>query len=453
MNERKSTRKHKDFLRSWIGNRSRIYSNDAARPPMVKLKKWQLVIIGLLLGLLYGAVTLNFSLSLQVYYLLCLAGLIIIFRQPQPLLLSEGEKIGLMVIVIFCLISIFTFWVNGMPGKGSLYVQGRHGKFLLAIPIYYVFRNYYIPNRLICILAIFVSLELLIIAIIDQSTNSVFGWPGRASGNTHPIYFGIQALMMAVIILALHDEWSQKRILGLLAKFSLAAAVIALIMTGSRSVWLALPVIGILYMASRTEKVNMRYAFRMIAIVLASTVLLYQLPPVKDRWNEAIQEFHDYQLSESVDDPARLSSLGARLEMWRAARLMILDNPVLGVGTGGFQITATKYYENGGWSNDLPTRNGPHNQYLNSWASRGIIGLIATVLILVGPFIYCLRVRKESSFQDVRQLALACMMIVVIFAISGLSEDTLEKKPLIILYLTSLTVMLGQIRHRLTLSS
>lgn len=439
---------HSDFSRSLFGSNGRAFLNGEARPLVNKLANWQLALTGLLLGVLYGAITLDFSLSLHIYYIFCFTGLVVAIREFGLLPLSENEKTGLMIVLIFCLVSIFTFWINGMPGKGNIYVQGRHGKFLLAIPLYFFFRHFFIPNVVIWMLAIFVAMELLLIAVVDQATTDIFAWPGRASGNTHPIYFGIQSLMMITLILAFRDEWSQKKLPRLLARLGILAAFLALIMTGSRSVWLAVPVIGILYLVSRVDQFKISYALKVSAIVLVSSVLLYQLPFVKDRWNEAIDEFHEYKISESVDDPARVSSLGARLEMWRAARLMIMENPMLGVGTGGFQTTATRYYEQGGWSIDITHRNGPHNQYLNSWASRGIVGLTVSVLILLAPFLYCMHVRRDSPFQDIRQLALACMMVVVIFAVAGLSDDSLEKKPLIILYLTTVTLLLGQIRHR-----
>lgn len=415
---------------------------------MNELKKAQLGLLGLLLGLLYGATTIQFSLSLQIYYLFCIAGIFILLSQSDRLPLTDHEKIGILIILIFCLISVLTFWINGMPGKGNIYVQGRHGKFLLAIPVYYFFRHFYIPTRLIWSLAIIIALGLFFIAVIDWSTNGVFGWPGRASGNTHPIYFGIQSLMMTVLILVFRSQWRKDRTTNLIAWVSISAAIAALIMTGSRSVWLAAPVVGALYLVSNTEKLQFKYAIKVCVLIIIASTLLYQLPPVKNRWNEAIQELQDYQISESVEDPVRISSLGARLEMWRAARLMIMDNPILGVGTGGYQVTATQYYNDGGWSKDITKRNGPHNQYLNSWASRGIFGLAITLLILGGPLVYCLQLRKNSKLEEVRALALACIMIIAVFAVSGLSEDTLEKKPLIILYLTTLTLLLGQIRHR-----
>ena len=438
---------HSDFSKSLFSADGRAFLNDVARPPVHQLETHQLLLLSVLLGILFAAVTLEFSLSLNIFYLLCFVGLAMGVHHRGFLPLTENEKTGLMIVLIFCLISIFTYWINGMPGRGDIYVQGRHGKFLLAIPLYFLFRGYFIPNKVIWILSVLVAMELSVIALVDLGTG-VFEWPGRASGNTHPIYFGVESLMMLVLILAFRDDWGQKKWPRFLARAGLLAAFAALIMTGSRSVWLALPAVGLLYLFTRSHQFRTAYVLKVTALVFLASVALLQLPFIKDRWDEAVDEFQSYQSSESADDPARTTSLGARLEMWRAANQMIIDNPLLGVGTGGFQTTAKAYYEAGGWSHDLATRNGPHNQYLNAWASRGIGGLVVSILLLLAPFLYCLRVRKESQFDDVRQLALACMMIAVIFAVTGLSEDVLEKKPLIILYVTSMTLLLGQIRHR-----
>ncbi|MCB1754985.1 MAG: O-antigen ligase family protein, partial [Gammaproteobacteria bacterium] len=244
------------------------------------------------------------------------------------------------------------------------------------------------------------------------------------------------------------DEWSRKKWPSILARIGILSGFAGLVLSGSRSVWLALPVIALVYIASRTEKLRIRYLLQALGILALLMVALYQLPFVKHRWVEAANELRDYTASESVDDPARVSSLGARFEMWRAALQIIADNPMLGVGPGGYQTTVTAYYHQGGWSLDMTKRNGPHNQYLSAWASRGIAGLVTTVLIMAAPWFYCLSIRRNSEFEDIRQLALACMMFIMIFAITGLSDDSLDKKPLIVLYFTTLALLLGQIRHR-----
>ncbi|MCB1754629.1 MAG: hypothetical protein KDJ38_03850, partial [Gammaproteobacteria bacterium] len=196
-----------DFSRPRLSGRGKAFLNDEARPRLNHLQTWQLSLVGVLLAVFYGTIPLELSASLQVYYLFCLAGLVIAIGRRPLLPFNETEKTGILIILVFFLVSLITFWINGMPGKGDIYVEGRYGKYLLAIPVYFFFREFYIPNRLIFMIATLVAIQLAVIALIDVFSPGVFDWPGRASANTHPIYFAMLSLGMAVIILAFRDEW------------------------------------------------------------------------------------------------------------------------------------------------------------------------------------------------------------------------------------------------------
>ncbi|MES2244382.1 MAG: O-antigen ligase family protein [Pseudomonadota bacterium] len=85
------------------------------------------------------------------------------------------------------------------------------------------------------------------------------------------------------------------------------------------------------------------------------------------------------------------TSLGRRMVMYQTTLGMIRDNPLLGVGTGGFKqsfsaIAAEKY---SGWR-AIPF-DDPHNQYLFVLAENGLVGLI-TFLLMIGMILkYCLK--------------------------------------------------------------
>lgn len=70
--------------------------------------------------------------------------------------------------------------------------------------------------------------------------------------------------------------------------------------------------------------------------------------------------------------PDETSSVGQRLEFVRNTLSVIRDNPLLGVGTGGF---ATAYNALAARTGDAPTTN-PHNEFLMTIAQFGIVGLV-----------------------------------------------------------------------------
>ena len=61
-----------------------------------------------------------------------------------------------------------------------------------------------------------------------------------------------------------------------------------------------------------------------------------------------------------------------RLFMWRGAVQIFLENPILGVGTGGYPIA---YQERG--DQDWPYMAHPHNNFLYMAVSFGVIGILA----------------------------------------------------------------------------
>ena len=61
-----------------------------------------------------------------------------------------------------------------------------------------------------------------------------------------------------------------------------------------------------------------------------------------------------------------------RLYMWRGATEIFLENPIVGVGTGGFPVVL---HERG--DPDWPHANHPHNNFLYMAVSFGVIGIVA----------------------------------------------------------------------------
>ena len=441
--------RHSDFSQPRSGADGRVFLNDSPTPVPEPVSPGAAWATGAALTALTCMLAVDDAVSLWIFYGFCFAGLLKIARDGLRIPFSETEKTGFALISVFFLVSLLSFWLNQMPGKGAIYVEGRHGKFLFAILAYLFFRSVWLPDRVIWISAAVSALFYALIGIIDLNTLGGFGWPGRASLNTHPIFFAMISLSMAMVLLGYRDFWSKRPGAAWLARLAIVAGLAAMVMSGSRSVWLALPFMAVVYLVSRRhDRLRIRHVLQASGAVLVACLLLYQIPYVKDRWVEASGEYSGYMASEAASDPVRATSLGNRLEMWRAAWQMILENPLLGVGPGGYQVTASKWVEQGDWAPRLSTRNGPHNQYLQAWSARGILGLFTTVLLMLAPVVYVAMVRRRHPALDIRALSLAVMMIALVFAVTGLSDDSLQKKPLIVFYCTWMALLLGQVRHR-----
>jgi O-antigen ligase len=89
----------------------------------------------------------------------------------------------------------------------------------------------------------------------------------------------------------------------------------------------------------------------------------------------------DYQLYRDESVP---TSIGERLEYWRAALKFYADAPVIGHGTGSTEGLYLKAASDSGWIKGVRVFPNPHNQTLNvavQWGTLGIVLLYAMWLL------------------------------------------------------------------------
>ncbi len=104
----------------------------------------------------------------------------------------------------------------------------------------------------------------------------------------------------------------------------------------------------------------------------------YSLSPVfKQRINIAYLEVAHFQKNPNT-------SVGQRLQFWCNSWRIIRHNPLLGVGTGGFQEAYARVNRDN--SPSCVATDNPHNQYVLVAAMVGIPGVIALLLIFVVMF-------------------------------------------------------------------
>ncbi|HKU19255.1 MAG TPA: O-antigen ligase family protein, partial [Candidatus Saccharimonadales bacterium] len=88
------------------------------------------------------------------------------------------------------------------------------------------------------------------------------------------------------------------------------------------------------------------------------------IAPGKTVWVVPL-ESHIGEFGMSVAD----NSVGNRLEMWRAAWMLFLSHPLLGVGTGAYQPSTDRLIAEGKIMPTIASYDHPHNDYLNALAS------------------------------------------------------------------------------------
>lgn len=147
--------------------------------------------------------------------------------------------------------------------------------------------------------------------------------------------------------------------------------------------------------------------FIVAAAFMTVFVLLSLSPKVRERIALIPKEIKQYQSG----DQAKTSSVGERLEMWRDAWGIFINNPVAGAGTAGFLHESGKRHPGRGASH-------PHNSYLFIAANYGILG------ILVYGWLAVLTIRRAWQTRHTLQGHTILAFISVIL-IGSLTDTTI----------------------------
>lgn len=120
--------------------------------------------------------------------------------------------------------------------------------------------------------------------------------------------------------------------------------------------------------------------------------------------------------------PLVKTSVGHRLEMWRAALALFLKNPWLGSGTGSFHATGEAAL---GDSAAAPVVGGyehAHSDYLTSLGTKGVLGFLVLLALLLTPRLLDSRL---NGGKRVRVMKVPTLMLVCGFGAFALTETML----------------------------
>lgn len=130
------------------------------------------------------------------------------------------------------------------------------------------------------------------------------------------------------------------------------------------------------------------------------------------------------------------TSIGHRLQMWRAASIIIPQHPILGSGENHRSIKKALAEENIIPVSIVKYRHY-HNNYVNSLVKNGAVGLILTLSILIYPLVYFL---KSNTFENI-----PIVFISLIYGIISLMNVPFTNLQLNIFYLIIVWIYIASI--------
>ncbi|MCW8329588.1 O-antigen ligase family protein [Photobacterium sp. SDRW27] len=249
--------------------------------------------------------------------------------------------------------------------------------------------------------------------------------------NAIPLATFCAALAIITFETALNSE---KRKHKVLLFGSSLIALISMTYTGSRGVWLAMAVLAILTVIRFIKDKNSVKLTRnkIILIFFAATCsLFFSYEPINNRYNATMHEFK--LMEKGVKD----SSIGLRLQMWRAGVLITKSAPILGVGDRHSEIIKELHNKNLVHKSLITFKvRHYHNQYIDKLVKNGILGLIIFLIVLFSPLWFSYRSNSKEKF------IITCM--VVLFAIAALTDVPLSQSSTAPLFLFMISILLNK---------
>ncbi len=362
---------------------------------------------------------------------------------------DNGDKILVILTLISALASAIKYnKAIIIDNLKSRYIWIMYG--LLLISVMADALHLYNPINLraiaiICVLLTFFPYQLvtrktLILAIFLGCINSLFFvckftyltpvaryyWPINAIPFATYICF-IAAITFVLLLTS--RTIKEKTILVL----TLAISIISIALTETRGALVALlpTLLAIYFYFSHQRKTLKRNIIISIFIVGLTSVALY--PIVKERIIQTHQEITQ------IDDGNTDTSIGLRLNFWKAGVHLIEKSPFIGYGENYFSqldlLAKEKVIIPAAASYKPPHF---HNQFIDITVKCGLIGLTTLLFIVLVP----IKLINNKSSND----ALITYSLISILILSGLTDVPFFHKQIFIIFFISIGILIGKDR-------
>ena len=394
-----------------------------------------LVVLGLGLGLIVPKVAGGVFLLLSAIAIVWLEPALT--RRRAIPLTRPGDRLLVAAVGAFVGLWLAAWALAGFNPAGADDV-GRILRLLLIVPLVLFLRH---VRGLDSTIWWGVSLGAILAAAhaINLTVNPTANpWSARVGGATNPIYFGGVVLAFALILLPRAASPATEPVDRLLAALGLVAGVLAAALSGSRSAWIAVPLLLPVYalVLARGQRPLRRFGWPLALIMTIGLLTLVPGVPLGERVLDAFDSLQD---SPGALDP--WDTLAVRWELWTVAADLVAAHPLLGSGPGAFEAAMASAAAAGDLHPELVRYEHPHSQYLSALIIGGLPGLAALLALFSVPLLLAAR-QLGAEQRSVRQMAWSTIAAVGVLAVVALGESIFQRNAGIVWFalLTALTL-------------
>ena len=381
--------------------------------------------------------SLQGSLSALFFVLVIISGLYLYRTRSESSAVEARPYVFYLAMVSPLLATVIS---QTYHGSYKLSDWDSPARFMLAIPVYLALRK--ADLRVVAPLQYGVALGAvvaLITALLNPNPHvDIFG-PRLSNYFMNPIHFGDLVLMLGMLSIC-SINWTKTDSPGVLALkvIGLLAGGYASFLSGTRTGWLALLILVVVWLWIAGKNSRKKLALGSAVMVGTLALAYWAIPAIQQRVDFSASEI-TWLLHGNFE-----SSAGLRLQIWKAATLTFIDNPVFGVGTDGFDA-ALKAMAAAGTISAEAARTGVlevHSQIFASGARLGMLGLLSYALLHFVP-LRMFYAAMKSPVPATRKSGLMGMCLVAGFLVFGLTVEMYNLKMVATFYAMTLAILLA----------
>lgn len=371
---------------------------------------------------LYGLVSNGYSYGPFLVFVCAVTT--IWFSRCRSELLAEDWLI-IFSLFYFALTGMALMLLHGFSSSGL----DRLSKFLFAaISLVFVLR--YPPPPSFFWSGVFTGALLLGVYAILQVVRKEIGLPTlffdytgvRVRSAHNAIYFGNSALILGLFCLAgmkwaLHQRRKKLWLVAMLLGFILGFA--GSLLSGTRSGWVTVPFAFLVLMRVYKEQFSCRQLLAFLVFGMLAIMLILAIPQTRvyDRVYLVYENIHDYYVNNNPE-----TSIGYRIDMWKSGIKAFGQSPLTGLGGEGYDIFEAELIEQGEVAHQISRWRHLHNQYIDTMAKQGLVGLLALLIVFFVP-LRLFYSRSSSDDPVIRSLAAAGMIFMIAYIDINLTQS------------------------------
>ncbi len=343
---------------------------------------------------------------------------------------KKARNYYIIMLLYFAALAISLLYTPDLA-DGVQRFQGQITKLLMAVILIETVSSAVDARKLLY--ADLAGGTVLSIMVIYQGIVKHIERPGGIWISVHGGILLAFSALLALIVLIYEKEALRRALYALL----LCIHGCALYLNGTRGAWLAfggsLIVLPLVTSVIKPKAKIVYYV--MLALVVAA---LLQTSYFQTKIGRTIT---DARQSLTVRTE---TSLGGRYEMWKASTRMFIDNPVFGVGLGGWGISIQEMVKRNYVSSEVLNYNQTHSIYFDVLGTRGILGFI-TFMVLIGYPVFFVWRKRDRNTEMFRTLVI---IITTAFLLAGLTDTLVYIRGVFLAYIILIGVSLAVLIHQ-----